>query len=43
MDSENSLIEIWSEQLVDAYQTVPYKPGALFWEGQLPGSVSNPF
>ena len=24
-------IEIWSEKLVDGYQTVPYQPGALIW------------
>ena len=43
-------IEIWSEELVDGHQTVPYQPGALFFslrgEGdgdQLSGSVSNPF
>ena len=36
-------IEIWSEELVDEYQTVPYQPGALIWGGQLSGSVSNPF
>ena len=23
-------IEIWSEELVDGYQTVPYQPGTLF-------------
>ena len=36
-------IEIWSEELVDGYQTVPYQPGALIWGGQLPGCVSNAF
>ena len=36
-------IEIWSEELVHGYQTVPYQPGALFGGGQLSGSVSNPF
>ena len=45
-------IEIWSEELVDGHQTVPYQPGALFFVGgwgwgggggQLSGSVSNPF
>ena len=36
-------IEIWSEELVDAYQIVRYQPGALIWGGQLSGSVSNPF
>ena len=36
-------IEIWSEELVDGHQTVPYQPGALFWGDQLSGSVSNPF
>ena len=36
-------IEIWSEELVDRYQTFPYQPGALIWGGQLSGSVSNPF
>ena len=36
-------IEIWSEELVDGYQTVPYQPGALIWGGQLSGSVSSPF
>ena len=25
-------IEIWSEELVDGHQTVPYQPGALFSE-----------
>ena len=35
-------IEIWSEELVDGYQTVPYQPGALCYGGQLSGSVSNP-
>ena len=24
-------IEIWSEDLVDGHQTIPYQPGALFW------------
>ena len=24
-------IEIWSEELKDGHQTVPYQPGALFW------------
>ena len=28
-------IEIWCEELVDGYQTVPYQPGALIWGGQL--------
>ena len=28
-------IEIWSEELVDGYQTVPYQPGDLIWGGQL--------
>ena len=36
-------IEIWSEELVDGYQTAPYQPGALFWGGQLSVSVSNAF
>ena len=36
-------IEIWSEELVDGYQTVPYQPGDLIWGGQLSGSVSNAF
>ena len=36
-------IEIWSEELVDGYQTVPYEPEALFRGGQLCGSVPNPF
>ena len=36
-------IEIWCEELVDGYQTVPYQPGALIWGGQLSGSVSNLF
>ena len=36
-------IEIWSEELVDGYQTVPYQPSGLFGGGQLSGSVSNPF
>ena len=27
-------IEIWCEELVDGYQTVPYQPGALIWGGQ---------
>ena len=35
--------EIWSEELIDGYQTVSYQAGALFWGGQLSGSVSNPF
>ena len=26
-------IEIWSEELVDGHQTVPYQPGALFLGG----------
>ena len=30
-------IEIWSEELVDGYQTVPYQPGALIWGGLLSG------
>ena len=34
-------IEIWSEEVVDGYQTVPYEPGALFGGGLLSGSVSN--
>ena len=34
-------IEIWSEELVDGYQTVPYQPGALFGGGLLSGSVSK--
>ena len=34
-------IENWNEELVDGHQTVPYLPGALFWRGQLSGSVSN--
>ena len=33
---------IWSEELVDEQQTVPYQPGALIWGDQLSGSVSNP-
>ena len=36
-------IKIWSEELVDGYQTVPYQPGAQIWGGQLSGSVSNQF
>ena len=36
-------IEIWCEELVYRYQTVPYQPGALIWGGQLSGSVSNLF
>ena len=36
-------IEIWSEELVDGYQTVPYQPEALMSGGQLSGSVSNAF
>ena len=36
-------IEIWSEELIGGYQTVSYQPDALFWGGQLSGSVSNPF
>ena len=36
-------IKIWSEELVDGHQTVPYQPGALIWGGQLSGRVSNPF
>ena len=36
-------IEIWSEELVDGYQTVPYQPGSLIWGGQLCGSISNLF
>ena len=36
-------IEICIEELVDGYQTVPYQPGALIWDGQLSGSVSNLF
>ena len=35
-------IEIWSEELEDGFQTVPFQPGALFFGGQLSGSVSNP-
>ena len=37
-------IEIWSEELVDLYQTVPYQPGALplfFWEGEGKGEGST--
>ena len=34
-------VEIETEKLV--HQTVPYQPGALFWGGQLSGSVSSPF
>ena len=40
MDLEN---EIWIEELVDGYQTVPYQPGALIWGGPLSDSVSNLF
>ena len=36
-------IEIWSEELIDWHETVPYKTGALFRGGQLSGSVPNPF
>ena len=36
-------IEIWSEELVHGYQTVPYQPGTLFGGGLLSGSVSNLF
>ena len=36
-------IEIWSEELIDGYQTVLYQPGALYWGGQLSGSVSYSF
>ena len=36
-------IEIWSEDLIDGHQIVPYEPGALFRGGQLSGSVLNPF
>ena len=36
-------IEIWSEELIDGHETVPYQPGALFWGGKLSASVSNPF
>ena len=28
-------IEIWSEELVAGYQTVPYQPGALICGGKL--------
>ena len=38
-----SKIEIWSEELADGHQTVPYQPGTLFWGGLLSGSVPNPF
>ena len=38
-----SKIEIWSEELGDGHQTVPYQPEALFWGSQLSGNVSNPF
>ena len=38
-----SKIEIWSEELIDGHQIVPYEPGALFRGGQLCGSVLNPF
>ena len=34
-------IEIWSEEVVDGYQTVPYQPGALFGGGQLSGSFQS--
>ena len=34
-------IEIWSDKLVDGYQTVHFQPGALFWGVQLSGSVSK--
>ena len=30
-------IEIWSEELVDGNQTVPFQPGALIWGGLLSG------
>ena len=36
-------LENWSEELIGGYQTVRYQPGALFWGGQLSGSVSNHF
>ena len=26
-------VEIWSEELVDGHQTVPYQPGAFFLGG----------
>ena len=37
-------IEIWSEELVDGHQTIPYQPGALssfffFWGGGGGGGV----
>ena len=35
--------EIWSEELVDGHQTVPFQPGALFWGVQLSGSIPNEF
>ena len=36
-------MDLENEELVDGYQTVPHQPGALIWDGQLSGSVSNPF
>ena len=36
-------IEIWSEELLDGHQTVPYQLGVLFWGSQLSGFVSIPF
>ena len=42
-------IEIWSEELVDGHQTVPYQPGALLFSGrgggggQLSGIASSLF
>ena len=35
-------IEIWSEELVDGYQTVPYQPGTLFGGGLLFQTSFNP-
>ena len=36
---------IWSEELADGYQTVPYQPGALFWGviNRLVAGASNIF
>ena len=37
-------IEIWSEELVDGHQTVPYQPEAFFYEwGQFTFNITSNF
>ena len=43
LDGFGKLKLIWSEELADGHQTVPYQPGPLFWGGQLSEVFSTHF